>query len=120
MKDNVQHHDFFGATAADLSDHTNLQRFLESKRVDTTRYEAVGAGFSGGNEDAFSGFIICKDNQKSTEERDHILKVYFEEEITREEFFSLFKEIKVLLVSKHSGYGIAEVNGELVISKNDE
>lgn len=120
MKANVQHHEFSGIAAADKSDHTDLQKFLKSKGVDTTRYEAIGAGFSGGYEVSFSGFIICKDNQKTTEERDHLIRLSFEKEITKDEFFSLFKRFEVLLTAKHGGYGIAEANGELVISKDEE
>ncbi|WP_162055131.1 hypothetical protein [Pontibacter pamirensis] len=119
MKANVQHHDFFGSAAADISNNTNLQKFLESKRVDTTRYEAVGAGFNGGHEGSFSGFIICKDKQKSTEDRDHIIRLSFEEAISKDEFFSLFKRFEVLIASKDGGYGIAEVNGELIVSKDE-
>ncbi|MFD3002006.1 hypothetical protein ACFS7Z_16660 [Pontibacter toksunensis] len=120
MKTNVQNTDLFGAAAAAVSSQAGLQNFLASKKVDTSRYEAVGVGFSGGNNNLFSGFIVCKDNQKSTEDRDHILKVYFEEEISRDEFFSLFKQFDVVLASKQSGYEIAEVDGELVFSRNDE
>lgn len=119
MKANVQHHDFFGSAAADISDHTDLQKFLESRGVDTTRFKAVGAGFYNGYEASFSGFIICKDNQKSTEDRDQLIRLNFEKEITRDEFFSLFKRFEVLITSKHGSYEIAEVNGDLVISKDE-
>lgn len=119
MKANIQHHGFSGSATADISEHTDLQNFLKSRGVDTTRFEAVGAGFYGGYEDVFSGFIICKDNQKSTEDRDQIIRLNFEKEITKEEFFSLFKRFEVLLTSKQGGYEIAEVNGELVVSKDE-
>lgn len=120
MTANVPTHEFIGTAAADISDHTNLQQFLGTKGVDTARYEPIGAGFNGGYEDAFSGFIICKDNQRSTEERDHLIKLYFEEKMTKDEFFSLFKRFEVIVTAKHGGYETAETNGELVISKDEE
>ncbi|GAB3527679.1 hypothetical protein GCM10027443_04520 [Pontibacter brevis] len=119
MKANVHHHDFFGSAAADISERITLQKFLESKGVDTERYEAVGAGFDVGQEEPFSGFIICRDNQKSTEERDQLIRLHFEKEINQEEFFSLFKRFEVLLTATKGGYGIIEANGELVISRDD-
>ncbi|WP_161889291.1 hypothetical protein [Pontibacter russatus] len=119
MKANVPSDEFIGSAAAGTHHHASLQQFLDAKGVDTTRYEPVGAGFSGGG-DAFSGFIICKDNQRSTEERDHLIKLYFEEKMAQEEFFSLFKRFEVVVISKHGVYDIAETNGELVIEKEED
>lgn len=120
MSANIQDDEFSGIAAASICEHMNLQRFLVSKKVDTARYEAVGAGFHSESEGSFSGYITCKDNQKSTEEREHLIRVHFEQDITKEEFFSLFKRFEVLITPRHGGYRATEVNGELVISKNEE
>lgn len=120
MKATVHHHDLFGSAAADIRDHMNLQMYLESKGVDTERYEAVGAGFNLEQDNSFSGFVICKDSQKSTEERDQLIRLHFEKEMTKEEFFSLFKRFEVILTSTRSNYEIEEANGEFIISKDEE
>lgn len=120
MKATVPSDEFTGTAAADVSSHTSLRQFLAARGVDTTRYEPVGAGFSSGHENAFTGFIVCKDHQRSTEERDHLIKLSFEQQMTRDEFFSLFKRFEVIVTLKHGGYEIAETNGELVIEKEED
>ena len=120
MKATAYHHDFFGSAVADISNHMSLQNYLEAKGVDTERYEAVGAGFNTEEDGSFAGFIICRDNQKSTEERDQLIRLHFAKEMTKEEFFSLFKHFEVVLTSTRGNYEIEEADGELVISKDDE
>lgn len=63
MKASVQYNDFIGTSAADISDHTNLNEFLASRGVDTDRYNAIGASFYVGYSDFFSASIICIDNE---------------------------------------------------------
>jgi hypothetical protein len=99
MKASVQYGDFEGTVSADISDHEDLNDFLNSRGVDTKRYEAIGASFYSSYTD-FSACIICIDNEQSTIDKRHLVEIEFETEINNEEFFDLFKRFKVILTSK--------------------
>ena len=55
MKASTQYNDFIGTEAADISDHSNLKDFLNSRRGETDRFEPVGAIFYHGYADFFNG-----------------------------------------------------------------
>jgi uncharacterized protein YjbK len=105
MKADVTYNDFIGTVAADISDHTDLNEFLKTRGVDTHRYEAIGASFYAGYEDFFTGSIICLDKEQSTADKPYTVEMSFENEITQEQFFSLFKRLNVVFTLKHSDYG---------------
>ncbi|MDY0988727.1 hypothetical protein SOM12_14950 [Flavobacterium sp. CFBP9031] len=99
MKASVQYNDFVGTSAADISDHTDLKEFLTSKKVDTEKYEPFGAGFYSGYSDFFSAKIICRDKEKSTSTKPHIVSLSFE--ITKDDFFELFKRFHVIIYEEY-------------------
>jgi len=111
----TQYNDFIGTSAADISDHTNLDNFLESRGVDTDRYNAIGASFYHGYSDFFTISIVCIDNEQSTESKPHIVKLYFEKDVTHDEFFDLFKRFNVILTKKYGGYHDEEISEEITI-----
>ena len=113
MKATVQYNDFIGTAAADISDHTDLNKFLASRSIDTDRYEAIGASFYSGYSDFFSASIVCIDRQQSTESNKFITKISFEDEFDREEFFDLFKRFNVVISTKHGNYNELEVREEI-------
>jgi hypothetical protein len=113
MKVTVQYNDFIGTAAADISDHTDLNKFLASRGIDTDRYEAIGASFYYGYSDFFSASIICIDRQQSTKSNKFITKISFEDEFDREEFFDLFKRFNVVISTKHGNYSELEVKEEI-------
>ena len=45
MKVSKQYNDFIGKAVADISDHSNLRVYLNSRGVDTERFEPIGANF---------------------------------------------------------------------------
>ena len=100
MKADVSYNDFIGTVAADISDHTDLNAFLKTRGVDTHRYEAIGASFYAG-----TGSIICLDKEQSTADKPYTVQMSFENEITQEQFFSLFKRLNVVFTLKHGDYG---------------
>lgn len=119
MKATTQYTDFEGTAAADISDHTDLSIFLQSRGVDTTRYDPIGAEFYHGYSDFFSASIICIDNEKSTADKPHITSISFEDEFVHSEFFDLFKRFKVIITKRHNGYQDREIDEEITIDDRE-
>lgn len=99
MKADVQYNDFKGTAAADISDHRTLQDLLILKKVDIEKYESFGATFYSGYSDYFDASVICRDLEKSTQEKSHIVEFHFE--ITKDEFFEFFKRFNVVIHEAH-------------------
>lgn len=119
MKASTQYNDFIGTAAADISDHTDLKKFLSSRGVDTDRYNPIGASFYHGNSDFFSGSIVCVDNEKSTEDKPYIVDISFEDEFSHEEFFNLFKRFDVVVSTKHGGHQDKDIDEEITFDDRD-
>lgn len=117
MKATVQYNDFIGTAAADISDHTDLNKFLASRGIEIDRYEAIGASFYSGYSDFFSASIICIDRQQSTESNKFISKISFEDELDRDEFFNLFKRFNVVISTKNGNYSELEVKDEITFDE---
>ena len=115
MKASVQYNDFIGTSAADISDYTNLNKFLASRGVDTARYEAIGASFYARYSDFFTASIICIDKEQSTEEKKQIVKIGFEAEFCKDEFFDLFKRFDVVITKNHGGYHDQDIDEKIKI-----
>ena len=113
MKANVQYNDFKGSAAADIADHWNLEDFLKSKGFDTERFRPIGANFYSGYSSFFSASIICVDKKKSTEEKEHLTSIGLNNELTRDEFFDLFKRFNVIITNRNEGYEDKTIDEEL-------
>ncbi len=120
MKATVQYNDFLGTAAADISDHFSLSDFLEQHNVDTERFKPVGAEFYSGYSDFFSISIVCVDNERSNDERKYMVNISFEDEITKDEFFDLFKRFKVVITQNYGNYDSFEIEEHITINKNGE
>jgi len=119
MKADVSYYDFIGTAAADISDHTNLKKFLASRGVDTVRYDSIGASFFAGYSDFYVASIICIDKQKSTNEKPYIVSIRFEGKFDKDEFFGLFKRFKVVISKKYGGYQDQEIDKEIMIDERE-
>jgi hypothetical protein len=119
MKATTQYTDFEGTAAADISDHTDLVKFLQSRGIDTKRYDPIGAEFYHGYSDFFSASIICIDNEKSTADKPYIASISFEDEFDHTEFFDLFKRFKVIITKKHNGHQDREIDEEITVDDRD-
>ena len=117
MKADVQYNDFIGTSAADISDHTDLNKYLESRGVDTNRYNSIGARFYSSYDFSFSASIICIDKQKSTTEKQHIVSISFEKDIDRDEFFDLFKRFNVVITTQFGAYENKEIDERITIEE---
>lgn len=109
MKANTKYNDFTGTATADISDHTNLHKFLCNYNIDTERFTPIGAQFYTGDSGSFYVSIICK--EKREDGNGEVVKIEFFNEITHEMFFSLFKRFKVV---------VSNSNHEVDIEKNYE
>lgn len=117
MKADVQYNDFKGTAAADISDHRTLQDFLNSKKVDIAKYESFGATFYSGYNDYFDASIICRDLEKSTDQKSHIVEFHFE--VTKDEFFEFFKRFNVVIYEEHDNDSNKEPD-EIIRMYDDE
>lgn len=119
MKASVQYNDFIGTSAADISDHENLNQFLSSRGVDINRYDSIGASFYAGYSDSFYASIICIDKQKSTNEKPYIVSISFEDEFDKDEFFDLFKRFNVMISTKHYSYQNNDIDEEIMVDDRE-
>lgn len=117
MQAETQYTDFLGTAAADISDHTDLRKFLVSRGIDTRRYELIGAEFYHGYSDFFSAAIICIDKEKSSEIKPHITSISFEKDFNPTDFFDLFKRFKVIVSEKHNGHQDREIDEEITFDE---
>lgn len=120
MKATVQYNDFIGTAAADISDHFSLQDFLENRNVNTEKYEAIGAEFYCGYSDFFSISIICVDKERSTNGNRHLVNIEFEKELTKDEFFDLFKRFNVVITQKYGNYEHLEIEESITFDDREE
>lgn len=99
MKATVQYNDFVGTAAADISDHTDLSRYLEHIGVDVDHYLPVGIRFYSsdyGMEDNTVNFsIICRNS-----ETDKLVEIREDKKQTFRNFISLFKRFNVIVTHK--------------------
>lgn len=111
MKAEVQYNDFVGTAAADISDHTNLTKYLKSNGVDTNIYKPIGARLNFGESGSVYFDIVC-------EKQDTGELVMLGEEGTQsfEEFLSLFKRFEVILTEK--GYAHKKLSDKHLIFKD--
>jgi hypothetical protein len=91
-KADVSYNDFRGTAAADISDHTD-------------RYKPIGVSFYASYEDSFGVSFLCRDAERSTDGKDYIVKMSFENDLSKDDFFALFKRFNVVVMLKHDNYG---------------
>lgn len=115
MKASVPYSDLIGTASASLDSLSDLNDFLDLRQVDTDRYSAIGASFYAHDVDVFKAYIICLDNEKSTKEKKHIVKIGFEAEFDKEEFFELFKGFEVVVSMKNGGFQNKEIDESITI-----
>ncbi len=120
MRATVQYNDFLGSAAADISDHFSLSDFLEQHNVDTERFYAVGAEFYCGYSDFFSVSIICVDKERSNDEKKYMVNLSFENDITKDEFFDLFKRFNVVITQNYGNYDAYEIEEHITFDENGE
>ena len=117
VKATVPYGDFIGTSAADNSDDYGdkkpLDNYLAKHGVNTNRYEAIGAGFNTFYKSSFHASIICIDKAQSTETNKYIVKI--KTELSKNDFFDLFKEFSVVITRNLHDYHDIEINDSISI-----
>jgi hypothetical protein len=105
MKAKTQYSDFEGSVAADVSDFlsegvSNLDKIGKFFELDEKRFKIVGLSISGINNFIIS--LICVDNEKSTNEKEHIVSMRYntEDNEGKEMLDNLFKRLNIILYSR--------------------
>jgi len=107
MKANVQYNDFEGTVAADISDGLGGVRGDDLKSIgrffnlDEERFKIVGLSIYG--TDDFYISLICVDKKRSTEHKEHIVKMSCEVENEKEILDILFKRLHIVLYDRFDG-----------------
>jgi len=105
MKASVQYNDFTGTAAADISDFLSkvggdkLKSIGRHFELNEDRFEVIAISVNGVEE--FSVALICVDKQKSTAEKEHIVKIDLEIEDPEDILDLLFKRLEFVLHNKH-------------------
>ncbi len=100
MKAKTQYNDFLGTVAADISDGLatggdDLNSIAKYFKLDRDRFKIVGLSIYG--TENFRVSLICVDNQRSTEEKEHIVKMSLEIEDEKEILDIIFKRLNIVL-----------------------
>ncbi|TDN80805.1 hypothetical protein DET49_13017 [Salegentibacter sp. 24] len=100
MKAKTQYNDFLGTVAADISDGLSrngddLNSIAKHFELDTDRFKIVGLSVYG--TENFRVSLICVDNEKSTAEKEHIVKISLEIADEREILDVIFKRLNIVL-----------------------
>lgn len=104
MKEDVSYNDFVGTAAADISDFLgskfgdDLESFGKYFKIDETRFRVIGISIYG--TDSFYLSFLCVDKQKSTETKEHLVKMSIDIENEKEILDFLFKRLQIVLHSK--------------------
>ena len=113
MKAETKYCDFSGTVAADISDHINLNQFLTARGVSLERYEAVGVRLYSSCIAGSAVSIFCIDKIQSIDGKPYLVQLDFKQEITKEEFFSLFKRFELIMTT--TGYQELEIDKIITI-----
>lgn len=105
MKANVQYNDFEGTASADISDFLGgaggddikgLSKYFD---LNYDRFTPVGISIYG--TENFGISLICVDKEKSTEEKEHIVKMSCNVEDNKDILDIIFKRLNVVLFDKY-------------------
>tara|TARA_R110002033_G_scaffold139940_1_gene178879 strand:- start:816 stop:1205 length:390 start_codon:yes stop_codon:yes gene_type:complete len=104
MKANVQYNDFKGTASADISDFLGgaggddvegLSKYFD---LNYDRFKPVGISIYG--TENFGISLFCVDKEKSTEEKEHIVKMSCDVEDKKDIIDILFKRLNIVLHDK--------------------
>lgn len=113
MKASVQYNDFVGTSAADISDALsqysgdNLESIADYFGLNKTRFKIIGVSIYG--TENFMISLICIDNEKSTQQKNHLVSIAVE--IDEENPLSvLFKRLNFVI---HNQFDVEATNLEI-------
>ena len=100
MKAKTQYNDFLGTVAADISDGLSrngddLKSIAKHFELDTNRFRIIGLSIYGTKN--FRVSLVCVDNERSTVEKEHIVKMSLDIEEEKEVLDMLFKSLNIII-----------------------
>lgn len=104
MKASVQYNDFKGTASADISDFLggaggdDMEGLAKYFDLNQERFTPIGISIYGTNK--FYVSLVCVDKEKSTPEKEHIVKMSCEVEDEKEILDILFKRLHIVLHNK--------------------
>lgn len=102
MDASVQYNDFKGTAAADISDYLphgdNIGSIARYFKLDMQRFKPVGISIYGVKKFRIS--LICVDNERSEQGKEHIVKMYCDTSDDDEILNTLFKRLNVVLYNR--------------------
>ncbi|MBK8444902.1 MAG: hypothetical protein IPL35_16500 [Sphingobacteriales bacterium] len=104
MKADVSYNDFVGTAAADISDFLgskygdNLESFGKYFKLDLNRFKVIGLSIYGTENHYIS--LLCVDNKKSTDEKEHITSISIDIKDDKDFLSFLFERLRIVLYSR--------------------
>lgn len=101
MKASTPYSDFKGTADADISNslgkkgYNGMDRLAEFFKLDTVRFKLVGLSIYGTDE--FSISLICVDKEKSSEEKDYLVKMMCETENDKHILSKIFENLNIVV-----------------------
>lgn len=80
-----------------------LITLLMCRKIDTSRFEPIGAGFFQKFEDSFNASVICIDRQKFISGEPYLIKIVLED-FTTEEYNLFRKKFEVIINPDYRNY----------------
>ena len=80
-----------------------LSSLLISRKIDTARFEPIGAGFFQKFEDSFNASVICIDREKFINGEPYLVKIILED-FTTEEYNFFRKKFEVIINPEYRNY----------------
>ncbi len=122
MKAKTHYRDLEGTASADISDfiasNNYLQDLCDTFNLDKNKYKILGVAISGTKD--LLGSLICLDNEKSTSEREHIVKIELQN-VEEPIIDFLFKQFEVILFSREAKhYEVNEYNETIMLDIKSE
>jgi hypothetical protein len=122
MKAKTQYGDFEGSVSADISDllsegNSNIEKIGKFFELDEKRFKIVGLSIFGTSN--FGVSLICVDNEKSTNEKEHIVSMMCntDDDEGEELLDNLFKRFHIVLYPRNDKeYSILEPDEEVNFS----
>lgn len=103
MKANARHNDFVGSAAAEIAksfEKWNFESLNSFFNVNTDRFKIIGISINGTKN--FSISLLCIDKSKTTSEKEHIVKIMYDIENTKNILPLIFNSFNVILYEKHN------------------
>lgn len=108
MRAKVKYTDFTGTAAADIADEIaphyedKLQNIGRYFNINSERFKVIGISITGTTTLFIS--LICVDKVKSTDKKEHIVKLSCGPDNSREILNSIFKRLQIVLYDNNDTY----------------